>query len=866
VGDHALMRFDVVAGAEIPLEITSTDPLNGDGDMITTGAGRDIVIGGSADDTIDAGTGNDLIFGDYATISGLIRVADLPLGPGRVFDYTSIFVTNAEMGGDDIITAGGGADVVLGQTGNDTIYGNGGNDDIIGGHNVDRDAAGNVANDGDDRIDAGAGDDVVLGDNGTIYRTFSLDDPRMRALEDGLIYGITPGVNDGEALITNSVMTNPDATQQRVIVIFGHGEDADPLGYGDDYIAGGADDDMIFGQMGDDTIQGDGTTAFADERDVSESRDPVTNLQTLVPSADDFAGTGTDGDDYIEGNGGNDLIFGNLGQDDIIGGSSSLYEGLDGDNTNRPDGDDTIFGGSGTAVARNDAGDESAEGHARDADVIVGDNGNIYRLVGTNDTDSGAYLTFNYDTYSTTLRIIPRAVEFLDYTQGGVDLDAFSAINDRGGADEIHGEAGDDTIYGQRGDDALFGEGQSDDIIGGTGNDWISGGTGSDGVIGDDGRIMTSRNSTSYGEALNGVDALDAVNVLLRTDEFDALRAVLDVENLLVKRVNLTPFSTNPNDPSDRDWNATDANDIIFGGLGDDYLHGGVGDDAISGAEALPFSATPRAMDGTLISYDTPVNNGNALAYNGSAQEGTPLMSFFDPTDPRGEPMVAGDNFFLNFDPTEGPVSGLSENGLTSDGDDRIFGGIGNDALVGGTGRDHMYGGYGDDFINADDDMTGDNNRSDDDISYEDFAFGGAGEDILIANNVGDRLIDWAGEFNSYYTPFLSVGEPTVINDYSLGLVQYIYALGTSDGIDPTRFEDATYEELLADLPAIYELGEPFGELGIVVSSDPVEYSEQFAPNRYPGRGGSIDGAETPRVAPIPEGDRLLPSTTGNFG
>ncbi|WP_207493738.1 calcium-binding protein [Yoonia litorea] len=866
VGDHALMRFAISKGVEIPVEISSTDPLNGDGDEITTGTGRDIIIGGTGGDIINAGAGNDLVFGDYATISGLIRVEDLPLGPGRVFDYSSIFVTNADLGGDDTITAGSGDDVVLGQTGNDTIFGGAGDDDIIGGHNVAQDAAGNLANDGDDRIDAGAGDDVVLGDSGTIYRTFSLDDPRMRALEDGLIYGVTPGVNDGEALITDSIMRNPDGTAQRVIVIYNHSETADPLGYGDDYIAGGADDDMIFGQMGNDTIQGDGTTDFADERILSESRDLLTNLQTLVPSADDWAGVGTDGDDYIEGNGGNDLIFGNLGQDDIVGGSSSLFEGLSGDVSNRPDGDDVIFGGSGTAIARNDAGDESDEGHARDADTIAGDNANIYRLVGTNDTDSGAYLTFNYDTYSGTLRIIPRAVELLDYTEGGIDIDAFASLKDRGGADEIRGEAGDDTIYGQRGNDVLYGDGQSDDLIGGTGHDWISGGTGSDGVIGDDGRIMTSRNSTEFGEPLNGVAALDAVDVLLTTDEFDAVRAVLYFDNLLVKRVNLTPFSTNPNDPSDRDWNASEANDIIFGGLGDDYLHGGVGDDAISGAEALPYSETPRAMNGQIISYDTPINTGDAVGYNGAAQEGTPLMSFFDPSNPRGELRVGDDPFFLNFDPTEGPVSGVSENGLTSDGDDKIFGGIGNDAIVGGTGRDQMYGGYGDDFISADDDTTGNNNRSDDDISYEDFAFGGAGEDILIANNVGDRLIDWAGEFNSYYTPFQSVGEPTVINDYSLGLVQYIYALGTNDGIDPTRADDTAFEGVLDGLPAIYELGEPFGELGIVVSSDTSEYSEQFGQNRYPGRGGAIDGAETPRIAPIPDGDRLLASPTGNFG
>ena len=37
-------------------------------------------------------------------------------------------------------------------------------------------------------------------------------------------------------------------------------------------------------------------------------------------------------------------------------------------------------------------------------------------------------------------------------------------------------------------------------------------------------------------------------------------------------------------------------------------------------------------------------------------------------------------------------------------------------------------------------------------------AYGGAGRDILIGNTGGDRLIDWAGEFNSYLVPFAPFG------------------------------------------------------------------------------------------------------------
>src|SRR5262249_42903937 len=152
----------------------------------------------------------------------------------------------------------------------------------------------------------------------------------------------------------------------RDVTLLDHSGSPLPGTYGDDAIAGGAGDDSIFGELGNDTIQGDGSVSLT--------------VSLTTPSAEDFNGAGTDGDDYVEGNGGEHLIFGDLGQDDLIGGSSSLF-GLD-TPAKRPDGKDTIFGGAGTRTARNDAGDTSAAGHARDADAILGDNGNLLRLVG----------------------------------------------------------------------------------------------------------------------------------------------------------------------------------------------------------------------------------------------------------------------------------------------------------------------------------------------------------------------------------------------------------------------------------------------------------------------------------------------------
>jgi len=209
--------------------------------------------------------------------------------------------------------------------------------------------------------------------------------------------------------------------------------------FGNDYIAGGASDDEIFGELGNDIIQGDGSI------DLSVG---ATRLADGTLSVQASAEAVTDGADYIEGNGGNDVIFGNLGQDDIIGGSSNLF-GLT-TAAQRPDGADLIFGGAGTDIARGDVGDGT---HGRDADMILGDNGNIYRIVGTPG--------FNYDNgYGE--QIVVRAAQLLDYTPGGSDYNATAAARDIGAADEIHGESGDDFIYAQVGNDVVFNFGGGD--------------------------------------------------------------------------------------------------------------------------------------------------------------------------------------------------------------------------------------------------------------------------------------------------------------------------------------------------------------------------------------------------------------------
>ncbi|HSG95209.1 MAG TPA: calcium-binding protein, partial [Afifellaceae bacterium] len=407
----------------------------GGSDEITTGAGDDIIIGGRYGDTIIAGTGNNIAIGDSGRVTaadqdgvrqlgnqpitlGVVETIECPDGGADTITITGNG-SNIAYGGidDDSIEIENGTNIVMGDNalaswvvdldastldlitakceeigGNDTICGGDGDDILIGGT-------------GDDRIDGGAGRDLIFGDNVSLDRSASHGDysnPRFRALTGTQVYGQGFDINgngaaSGDVLVDSTWQLDPrgqaPSWADYRITLLDHADDTDPSLYGNDYIAGGAGDDQIFGQLGDDVIQGDGavclenvTAAGMDpDADVGAYRDAAGTL--VVHASVELA---TDGHDYIEGNGGNDVIFGNLGQDDLIGGSSDLFS-LD-TPERRPDGTDIIFGGAGTDLERSNDGDTTANGHANDSDAILGDNGNIYRIVGTGGNDSGAFV------------------------------------------------------------------------------------------------------------------------------------------------------------------------------------------------------------------------------------------------------------------------------------------------------------------------------------------------------------------------------------------------------------------------------------------------------------------------------------------
>jgi hypothetical protein len=549
-----------------------------------------------------------------------------------------------------------------------------------------------------------------------------------------------------------------------------------------------------------------------------------------------------------------------------------------------------IFGGIGDHIGREDCGAGTADplthqcnllpdAHDTNADVMLANNGDIFRLVGT-----GGYLKFNYDNYTTTAHIVPRAVRRLDYTPGGPDLAgqpgplvtgaaASNGVGDIGGPFEVHAEQGDAWIYGGPNKGVIFGGGQNDTILTGYGNDWVSGGHGETCIIAGDGQCYASRDTMT--EPLYGITTPTAQAMIATPGNHQ--QALINVTLALKYTALIYPFPPAANAPPGPQFRTVQENDIVYGGWGDDSIHATFGSDAISGAEA-PITAYTNNYDmngnqiGSPVESDWyhPFNPGNVLGFSPTTMK----FALFDPNDRRREIMIdktsgalckwtppalpGGNcvNWILSFDPTEPtiPVSnkwtfGTTYNPEKTTGDDAIFGDFGNDWIITAMGRSRVYGGWGNDIVDLRASLTVDLGLNDMPVTdtmqqpagtvgtpaWEALVFGGAGQDILFAGTGGDRLIDWVGNHNTYVVPFAPYGEPTVSRALQPGLPVFLYQLSQSDGSDLT----------LGVRPGFggdpTRNGEPFGELGLVLQSDAAWHQQLGAPfNPMPGNLGGV--------------------------
>ncbi len=772
----ALASYALSANVE-NLVFTGSAAFTGTGNDIannlTGGAGADTLSGGAGDDTLDGGAGADRLIGGTGDDTYIVdNVGDVVVenaGEGTdtvrttlasytlganvenlIYTGTSAFAgTGNEL--SNMITGGAGADVLDGGAGADTLIGGLGDDTYV------------VDNVGDVVVEAsGAGTDTIK----TSLTSYSL--ASLANVENLTFTGTGDFTGTGNA--SANVITG---------------------GAGNDILDGGAGADTLVGGLGNDTYivdnVGDVVTEAANGGTdtiktslTSYSLASLTNVENLTYTGTSaFTGTGNASANVITGGSGNDILDGGAGADTLIGGlGDDTYfvdnagdvivenagEGIDtvktaiASYTLSANVENLVFTGTGTTATFAGTGnalDNIIMGGAN-ADVLSGGAGNdtldggagADRLIGGTGDDT--YVVDNVgdvvvenagegtDTVKTTLAsyTLGANVENLIYTGtsafAGTGNELSNTITGGAGADVLDGGAGADTLIGGLGDDTYVvdnvgdvvveaasagtdtiktvlnsyslaslanvenltftgtgdftgtGNASANVITGGAGNDILDGGAGADTLVGGLGNdtYIVDNVGDVVTEAANG--GTDTIKTSLTSY---SLASLANVENLTYTG---TSAFTGTGNASANVITGGAGNDILDGGAGADTLIGGLGDDTYFVDNAGDV-IVENAGEGTdtvktaLASYTLAANVEN-LVFTGTGTTAT----------------FAGTGNAL---------------------DNMITGGANADVLSGGAGNDTLDGGAGADRL-----------------------IGGTGDDTYIVDNVGDVVVENAGE------------------------------------------------------------------------------------------------------------------------
>ncbi|VWD62836.1 calcium-binding protein [Burkholderia contaminans] len=578
-----------------------------------------------------------------------------------------------------------------------------------------------------------------------------------------------------------------------------YGEEGDDElngGAGNDVLDGGIGNDRLFGQVGNDIMNGgDGDDIMMGFTASNESK------QTLAWGETD--------DDIMYGGAGNDRMWGGVGND--------YMDGEDGaDFVSGGDGDDTVFGGAGNDELHGDAGNDRLLGGAGN-DRIFGEAGDDVLWGGDGDDVLVGFTASN--DVKQTLSWGESDNDMLyggngnDALYGGLGNDYLDGGNDN---DFLDGGDGDDRLFGGTGDDELNGGNGHDTLSGETGNDKVFGGAGNDTIWGGDGD-----------DILVGFTASNDAKQSLAAWETD----------------------------DDTIYGGA-GNDLILGGLGNDLLHGDAGDDEIQGGDGHDKLYGGDGNDRLFGQV------GNDILYGGAGDD---LLVGFTGDNEAKRTLAPGetDNDYL----------------YGGEGNDTLLGGLGDDYLDGGAGADHMEGGEGNDtyIVNSVNDVileyanegydtvissanyilnanieelrlvegfniNGTGNALDnrivgnsadnilDGVTGADTMIGGKGNDTYYVDNVGDRVVEFAGE-----------GIDTVQSKISYTLGEHVENLNLLDFGKP--------EKGLVDGVAVHVYGYP--------KANELDYMQGDAVPKYQGTCAltSIANLLTQTGTPTTEGD-----------
>ncbi|MEM9966696.1 MAG: DUF4214 domain-containing protein [Pseudomonadota bacterium] len=442
-------------------------------------AGNDTIFPGDGADSIDGGTGTDVV--DYSislTQGGLFTggvMISLESGSGTVqsdarTNQHALVGIEAIYGSDfdDALTGDSSANDLRGNNGDDVISGLAGDDTIIAGSGAD------TLNGGadDDDLYVGEGDATVDGGSGVDRINFGVIEGGSPLFTNGatvdLAAGTASAVVGGQTYnytlsnieevfgsrFADTVAGDDNANLFQTnngddlilglggddIVFSGSGEDTVEAGVGDDSIFamggnatldGGSDmDEVLFNTtQGSEAVFRFGVTANLDTGDARAvslgqlSNFTLQNIENLTGSAFDDRLTGDNADNEISGLSGDDSIAALDGDDVILPGV----------------GNDTIDGGDGLDVL-------SYATDAFDSGLIF--DGSSQTVSGVADGQSFVQIVQNVESYIGTA--------FADRMLGGIGDETLTGGE---GNDTIKGGEGDDVIAGNLGDDVALYDG-----------------------------------------------------------------------------------------------------------------------------------------------------------------------------------------------------------------------------------------------------------------------------------------------------------------------------------------------------------------------------------------------------------------------
>jgi Ca2+-binding RTX toxin-like protein len=519
---------------------------------------------------------------------------------------------------DQRIDAGAGNDVVYGRGGQDEIRGGDGNDQLFGGDDDDLLTGGN----GNDFVDGGVGLDVAVFERAQSTYSISFTNGELLVSDgqftDHLVGIETLRFHDGDVLTSQWIPAEILGTggadvlngTTRGDTIKGlEGDDLISGGSGADVIDGGEGSDVIDGNDGEDiaiytknrdqytiTLLASGAILVADGLDA----DTVTNIEMFRFADGDIALAELTFDDggeagVIVGTSGDDTLIGTLGNDVVNGGTGN-------DSLNAKDGSDTYLyaADDGNDTIFDEAVDLTATDVLRFTDLNIGDlafsrdGANLLITVAS----TGHVITVETQYYNHAEGWALEKLEFADGTSLALEHPPDTSwISGTNASETIDGNWGKDYFFAGKGDDIINGSAGGDVYVyaAGDGNDTINDDVGFNDNL--DILRFSDLNASDlvaarYGDDVELTIVPTGEVITLKGQLFDdptywgGIDRIEFADGSSWDRDTITQFGLNAVDAvtvlgtsGDDTLLGTSAHDVFKGGLGNDYLLGGYGSD-----------------------------------------------------------------------------------------------------------------------------------------------------------------------------------------------------------------------------------------------------------------------------------------------